>query len=48
MGIDGAKETIERVVDTVSKWESFAKDAGVYDAHVEQIKANLLLLRPHS
>lgn len=46
MGINKEKEIIERVVDSVSRWEEFAKDAGVRAIHSKQIKSNLLLLEP--
>jgi len=46
MGIKKGKEIIKQVVNSVSKWEEFAKDSGVKTTHIEQIKDNLLLLQP--
>ena len=46
MGIARGKEIVERVVDTASRWEEFAKIAGVKDVYTRQIKENLLLLQP--
>lgn len=46
MGIKRGKEIIERVVDSASRWNDFAKDAGVSVSHANQIKSNLLLLHP--
>ncbi|MDR3118187.1 MAG: type II toxin-antitoxin system HipA family toxin [Mediterranea sp.] len=43
-GIKRGKEMIEKVVDSVSRWDEFAKDAGVIAKHAGEIKANLLLL----
>ena len=45
MGIKRGKEIIEKVVDTVSNWEKFAKESGVKAKHIKDIGANLLLLR---
>lgn len=46
MGIDKGKEIIGKVVDSVSRWDDFAKDAGVKGIHSKQIGSNLLLLEP--
>lgn len=42
MGIKRGKEIIEKVIDTVSEWEKFAKEAGVTLSHTKEIKSNLL------
>lgn len=46
MDIRNSREIIEKVVDTVSKWSDFAKDAGVRENHIQEINTNLLLLQP--
>ncbi|NDV83394.1 type II toxin-antitoxin system HipA family toxin [Bacteroides sp. 51] len=46
MGIKKGKEIIEKVVDSASKWDGFAKGAGVKAIHASQIRENLLLLEP--
>jgi serine/threonine-protein kinase HipA len=48
MGIKAGKEIIEKVVDSVSRWDEFAKDAGVKTMHARQIKSNLLLLQANN
>lgn len=45
MGIKQGKEIIEKVVDTASAWEQFARKAEVKENHTKEIKSNLLLLR---
>jgi serine/threonine-protein kinase HipA len=36
---------IEKTVDIVSNWRSYAKECGVREAHIKQIETNLMLLR---
>lgn len=43
MGIKRGKEIIEKVIDAVSKWEIFAKEAGVTHHYIKEIKSKLLI-----
>lgn len=47
MGIKEGKEIIEKIVDRASKWNDYAKDAGVKETHARQISNNLLLFTPN-
>jgi hypothetical protein len=44
MGIKNAHEIVQQIVDTVSQWDFYAKEADVKKAHSKQIKATLRLL----
>ena len=44
MGIKRGKEIIEKVVDTVSAWDKYAKEAGVKVEHTKEIKSKFRLL----
>lgn len=44
VGIVAPGETIEKVVDVVSRWKEYAKDCGVREAHLDLINKNLRLL----
>lgn len=46
MDIKNSREIVERIVDSVSKWKEYAKDAGVREEHMQEIQSNLLLLSP--
>lgn len=45
MGINNGKEIVEKVVDTVARWDEFAKEAGVSSTFSAFVKQNLLLLK---
>ncbi|MCD8209199.1 MAG: HipA N-terminal domain-containing protein [Bacteroidales bacterium] len=44
VGINSPERVIKEVVDVVSRWEDYAEDCGVREAHKEIIRKNLLLL----
>lgn len=44
VGINDPAKIIEKTVETVSKWNEYAKDCGVNESHSKQIEANLILL----
>jgi N-glycosylase/DNA lyase len=45
MGIKNAKQIIEQVVETASRWQKYASESGVNPLHADQINKNLRLLR---
>jgi serine/threonine-protein kinase HipA len=45
MGIKSATKIIARIIEIISKWPDYAKEANVLPEHAEQIKKNLRILR---
>jgi serine/threonine-protein kinase HipA len=43
--IRNPSQIIEKTVDIVSRWRTYAMECGVKEAHVKQIESNLILLR---
>lgn len=46
MGVKESKEIIDQVVNSISKWNEFAQEAGVNSNHSRQIQNKLLSLEP--
>jgi len=40
-GVKNSKSIIQQIVETVSQWESYARNAGVKTNHTEQIQKTL-------
>ena len=45
MDINNPNEIIEKITEVVSNWNAYARECGVKKTHIQQIAANLLLLK---
>lgn len=45
MDINNPNEIIEKITEVVSNWNIYARECGVKKTHIQQIAANLLLLK---